>query len=132
MINTVSYSYERVGKRFLPIIPVAIKNKDKLIETAAYIDSGASVSVFNTIMAEILGIDYKKGKVIYPRGTAGKIKAYSVETILIVANKEIRSEVLFSNELATKFNLIGLKGVFDAFKVTFDNRNKKITFTENR
>lgn len=131
MSKAISYSHERVGNRFLPIIPVAIKNNDKIIETTGYIDSGASISAFNTEIGELAGIDYRKGKVVYPKGTAGKIKAYSVETTLIVASKEIRSEVLFSKELSTKFNLIGLKGVFDAFKITFDNKNKRIIFIEN-
>ena len=70
-----SFGYKRFGNRILPIIPVKIKYKNKSLLTDAYVDSGASVSTFNSEIAEFLGIDYVKGKIVYPLGTAGHIKA---------------------------------------------------------
>jgi len=61
-----SFPYKRFGARILPIIPVKVKYRDKSLLTDAYVDSGASVSTFNAEIAEFLGIDYAKGKVIYP------------------------------------------------------------------
>ena len=84
-----SFPYKRFGNRILPIIPVKIKNGIKSILTEAYMDSGASVSIFNVEIAEVLGIDYTKGKVIYPLGTAGHINSHLTEAILEINGIEI-------------------------------------------
>ena len=126
-----TFDYKTLGKRILPIIPVKIKHGNKILLTEAYVDSGASISAFNSEIADFLGIDYLKGKIIYPLGTAGHIKAHLVATTLELNGVDIKCKVLFSKELASKFNLIGLQGVFDKFKVTFDNKNKKITFEKH-
>ena len=127
----LAFNYKQIGKRFFPIIPVKIGKENTFIETEAYIDSGASISAFHTTLAELLDIDYKKGEIVYPKGTAGHIKAFKVKAKLVVGKTEINCHVLFSNELTTSFNLLGLEGIFDAFKISFDNKNKKIILEEH-
>ncbi len=126
------FDYHQIGKRFLPIIPVKIGGGGiKLIETEAYVDSGAGFSAFHTAIAELAGIDYKKGGLVYPKVTAGHIKAHKVAAELAIGSTKFKCSVLFSKGLMTRFNLLGLKGVFDNFKLTFDNKKKKLTFEEN-
>lgn len=125
-----SFDYKQFGKRFLPVIPVKLKHKTKTLITDAYVDSGASISIFNSEIAEFLEIDYTKGKTIHPSGPSGTIKAYLVETVIEIHGIQITCNVLFSNEISSKFNLLGLLGVFDKFKITFDNRSKKVIFHE--
>lgn len=125
------FDYKTFGNRILPIIPVKVKYKNESLLTNAYVDSGASVCTFNAEIAEFLGIDFSKGKIIYPLGTAGHLKAYQIEATLEIHGVNIKCNVLFSRELASKFNLLGLQGVFDKFKITFDNKNKKIIFEEH-
>lgn len=126
----IVFNYKQIGKRFLPIIPIKVGGGSRIIETEAYVDSGASISAFHTTIAELAGIDYKQGKIVYPRGTAGHIKAYEVEATFTIGKTEFKCNVLFSKELTTKFSLLGLQGVFDRFRITFDNKNKKIIFAE--
>lgn len=121
-----AFDYQRVGKRFFPIVPIKVGMQGKFVETKAYVDSGASISVFHTIIAELSGIDYKKGEIVYPKGTAGHIKAYKIRAEVILNESIVECNMLFSDELVSKFNLLGLQGVFDRFKITFDNKNKKI------
>lgn len=129
---SLSFDYQSVGKRFFPIVPIKIGNKrGKFIETEAYVDSGASISVFHTTIAELAEINYKQGEVVYPKGTAGHIKAYKVRAKMLFHKIPFECFVLFSNELASKFNLLGMHRVFEKFKITFDNKNKKIIFEEN-
>ena len=45
-----------------PIIPVEVKGKLGWVRIWAYVDSGASYSLFGVEEAERLGIDFKKGK----------------------------------------------------------------------
>lgn len=127
-MTSFTFNYKRFGDRVLPIIPVKIKHKDKSLLTDAYIDSGASISTFSTEIAEHLKINYKKGRTIHPLGTAGHIKAHLTQATLEISGLEIKCNVLFSKQLASKFNLLGLQGVFDTFKITFDNKNKKMIF----
>lgn len=127
----LTFSYKQVGKKVLPIIPVKIRHNNKIIETEAYVDSGASISAFHTIFAELAGINFTQGEIVYPKGTAGHIKAYLVETTILIGEQEIACKVFFSNELGCKFNLLGMQGVFDKFKITFDNKRKKVIFEQH-
>lgn len=127
----LAFNYKLIGERFFPIIPVRIHRGNKIIETEAYVDSGASISAFHTIIAELAGIDYQRGKTVYPKGTAVHIRAYKNNVEISIGENRFRCDVIFSGELISRFNLLGLQGVFDRFKITFDNKNKKIVFEEH-
>ena len=124
------FDYKRIGKRFLPIIPLRVYGKKRVIETEAYVDSGASIPIFHTAIAELAGIDYERGKIVYPKGTAGHIKAFKLQVGIGIGEDRFKCNALFSKEMITRFNLLGLEGIFDQFKVTFDNKNKKTIFEE--
>ena len=103
---------------------------EKWFLTRAYVDSGASFSIFNAEIAEYLGLDYRKGNKIYPAGVGGHICAYINEILITIPNIEIWCKVLFSDEFTVKFNLLGRAGIFDRFKVCFDDPEKKLYLYE--
>jgi len=121
---SLKIEYERVGSRFFPIIDLEISHKDKSIATKAYVDSGAGYSIFNAELADILELDYKKGKKIYPMGIGGHICAYLNEVRLKIRDFDIPCKVLFSDEFVVRFNLIGRTGLFDSFRVCFDDKER--------
>ncbi len=130
-MTVFSFKYKQYGNRWLPIIPVKIKSAQNQLLTEALLDTGASISTFSAEIAEFLEIDYTHGKVVYPLGTSGHIKAYLVNVTLEIGEKEIHCPALFSKELVSKFNLLGMQGIFDPFKVTFDSKNKTVLFQEH-
>jgi predicted aspartyl protease len=126
----LTFDYEEIAGKFYPVIPIELKANEKRFLTRAYVDSGASFSIFNAEIAEYLGLDYRKGNKIYPAGVGGHICAYINEILISISNIEIRCKVLFSDEFSVKFNLLGRAGIFDRFKICFDDQEKKLYLYE--
>jgi predicted aspartyl protease len=118
----LTFDYEEIAGKFYPVIPIELKANEKRFLTRAYVDSGASFSIFNAEIAEYLGLDYREGNKIYPAGVGGHICAYINEILISIPNIEKWCKVLFSDEFTVKFNLLGRAGIFDRFKVCFDDR----------
>jgi len=55
------FPYVFLKGKYLPIVPLELKGKE-WVEVRAFADTGASYSVFHSDVAEILGIDYEKGR----------------------------------------------------------------------
>ena len=118
------FDYEEIAGKFYPVIPIELKAKEKRFFTRAYVDSGASFSIFNAEIADYLNLDYRKGDKIYPAGVGGR--AYIYEIFISIHDVEIRCKVLFSDEYTVKFNLLGRAGIFNRFRVCFDDLEKKL------
>ena len=106
---------------WLPLIPVAFKT----FQTAALVDSGASVSLFDPKIGETLGISVDKGKKVYLTGIAGRILAYEHTVTVKIADYEFLLKAAFSYELKVSVNLLGQDNFFDKFIVTF-NKSKHV------
>ncbi|MEA1905869.1 MAG: hypothetical protein U9N12_02780 [Euryarchaeota archaeon] len=95
-----------------------------------YVDSGAGFSIFNAEIADYMGFDYRRWELIFPAGVGGHIRAYINEILISVGGIKFSYNVLFSDEFTVKFNLLGRAGVFDRFRVCFDDSEKNICFYE--
>ena len=126
----LSFDYEEIAGNFYLVIPIELKANEKRFLTRAYVDSGASFSIFNAEIADYLGLDYRKGDKIYPARVGGHICAYINEIFISIHDIEIRCKVLFSDEFMVKFNLLGRAGIFDRFRVCFDDPEKKLYLYE--
>ena len=120
----MTFPYQKFSGRFLPIVPIELKNKQWVIFDA-YVDSGASYSVFHTDVAGIIGLNLEKGRKIYITvGDGSQIIVYLHKIEVKFAGEQFVATIGFSRNLGIGFNLIGMKDVFDKFRITFDNRNK--------
>jgi hypothetical protein len=126
----LSFSYEEIAGKFYPIIPIELESKDRSILTRVYVDSGATFSIFNSEIATYLNIDYRRGEKIFPTGIGGHIHAYLNDVVLRLENIEMPCKVLFSDEFAVKFSLLGRAPLFDKFKICFDDVEKKLYLYE--
>jgi len=124
------FEYEEIAGKFYPVIPIELKVNEKRFSTRAYVDSGAYFSIFSAEIADYLGLDYRKGDKIYPAGVGGHICAYINEIFISIHDREIRCKVLFSDEFTIKFNLLGRVGIFDGFRICFDDSEKKLYLYE--
>ena len=59
---SVEFDYARHRKRAVPLIPISLRSKNSWVEVWAYVDSGASYSIFDDKVAELLGIELEDGK----------------------------------------------------------------------
>jgi len=110
-----------------PIIHIALKNGENTIDTFALIDSGADYCISSAEFGEALGLSVENefGLDIY--GISGKpIKFYFHNIKIIIGGWEKNCKMGFSREFMMDFVILGQKGFFDLFKITFDYKREII------
>jgi len=113
--------------RYSPLTEVEVFHNDKSIRTLAYIDTGATYSVFHSDFGEELGIDLQSGKKYdITVGDGGMIPVFLHELKIKIEELEFIGEIGFSERLGTGINIIGRDGILDNFNVCFDGPNKQI------
>ncbi len=124
------FPYQQRHGRYLPIIPIRLKSVDgEWITFDAFVDSGASYSIFTAEIGEILGLDVESGKKIYVTvGDGSLITVYLHELEVKIGEIIFKATVGFSKQLGIGFNIIGRKDFFERFKVCFDEREKVVEF----
>jgi len=114
----------------MPIIPIVLYGPNTSIGVEAYVDSGASFSVFNFELAKELEIDLKNARNQYfIVGDGGSIPSKLVTIPVQIGAEKFLSKVAFSERLNIGFNLIGRKGVFEYFdEVVFSEKAREVSF----
>lgn len=126
---SIEFEYSIYKGLRVPLIPVGIKGKDDWHEIWAFVDSGATYSVFEAKVAEMLGIDFRRGKrLMVIVGDGSYIPVYFHKIRLKIGDIEFVTDLGFSEKLGVGFNLLGRKDVFERFKVCFSDKENLITF----
>ena len=96
----------------------------------AYVDSGASFSIFGSDRADLLGVDYKRGTPVHlVVGDGDSLEVFLHKVSVEFAGTEFVAEIGFSHELGIGFNLLGRKSFFDRFRICFDDRHRRLDVT---
>ena len=123
------FPYKSYKGQYYPIIKIQVKGSGIFFETEAYVDSGASTSIFLADFASCLGIDYTKGRITYVMvGDGSFIPVYLHRVPVKLGRYSFSATIGFSSHLGADFNLLGQKDIFDRFKVCFDKSKKTISF----
>ena len=123
----MKFPYVELRGRLLPIVPVEVND----IEFYAFLDSGASFSIFHSDIAEILEIQIESGeKVLVTVGDGSLIPVYMHELKVKFAGKEFEARIGLSKKLGIGFDIIGRKDFFENFKICFDEKNKTVEAIE--
>ncbi|NOZ82834.1 MAG: hypothetical protein GXN98_03320 [Euryarchaeota archaeon] len=110
-----------------PLVEVQIMNQDRRIRTLAYLDTGATYSVFHGDFAEELGLDMYSGeRRDITVGDGGMIPLYLFKLKLIIEQIKINALVGFSDRLGTGINIIGRRDILDNYVVCFDGKNREV------
>ena len=106
-----------------PIIFLGIQTKTNAwLQVQAYVDSGASVSVFGADIAEYLGINLTSGNPKYLLIADGsKIKVYIHEIKVRFLNSEFKAKIAFSDSFGVSTNILGQKSFFENFTFCFQS-----------
>ena len=114
-----------------PSIPITLKgNNNTPIEVIALIDSGADISVIPEGIAKFLNLNLD-GKKEKANGIGGQISVInSSVNVNIRKNHEnydlnIPVQVILGPDEIPP--LLGRRGFFDEFVISFDNKNEKVT-----
>ncbi len=128
-MTTKTIKYWKTINGDFAVVPINFMGQ-RSIHKRALVDTGAICSVFNSEIAEELGINIYKGKPKSLRVGNGQIITVYVHKLeVIICGKRIRqAEIGFSDELNVGFNILGRKSIFDKFEICFDDKNKVVKF----
>ena len=128
-IRRVEYPYMKdVQGRYAPIIYLMVWTGNRWVYLQAYVDSGASWSVFHMDVAQLLGVKLTKVKKRYfTLGNGNVIPVYLKHIKVRFAGQEFMAPAGFSEVLRVGFNLLGRAGFFTRFEMCFNDRAKVLT-----
>ena len=120
---TVPYLWK--GAQAFPVADVTFEAARFPLTVKALVNSGASFSVFRAEVLECLRIPLSHGRRLYLEGIGGRILGYLHRLPVRVGGVRFPLTVVFSQELAVSFNLLGRDNFFHNFLVTFDERRRE-------
>jgi len=125
------FSYREISKGFFaPIVNLQIWTGGRWVECDAYIDSGATYSIFHIDMAAILGLNFRNGRKIMIRVGDGKlIPVYLHKLPVQFAGHKLTATLGFSEYLGVGFNLLGRVDFFSRFRICFNDQEKIVDTT---
>ncbi len=119
------YQYLQERGKFAPIIPIRLRSKNDWITFDAYVDSGATYSIFKAEIAEILGIELDSGeKLLVTVGDGSLITIYLHKVEIEIGGETFSATIGFSKQLGIGFNILGRKDIFEKFVVCFNDKEK--------
>ncbi len=131
--HSVKFPYKGYKGIPCPIITLELMGPEGRFNVDAYVDTGAFYSIFCIQDAELIGINYQKGKQSYATvGDGSLIPVFSHTLPVKIGNISFKATIGFSPRLGVGFNLLGRKDIFERFIVTFDDIKKTVTFLPRR
>lgn len=115
---------------FAPVVRLEIASPERWIETEAYVDSGASYSIFKPEVADMLKINFLKGhRILLTVGDGGLIPVHLHNLPVRFARHEFNASIGFSDKLGVDFNLLGRASFFKKFMICFNDKNNFLSAT---
>lgn len=107
-----------------PLIKIVIGYQERKHKLLALIDSGADLCLFPRDVAEILGIDVPSGEKAIITGIGGnRLPFYFHEIEMLFDQYHVTTKAGFSTSSIGASGLLGQRGFFDHFVVSFDHTN---------
>lgn len=121
------YMRDALG-RYAPIVYLQVWTGNRWLYLQAYVDSGASWSVFHVDVAQLLGFKLNQAKRRYVSLGNGSVLPIYLHPIRVrFAGLEFSVPAGFSDALRTGFNLMGRAGFFTRFLMCFNDRARLLT-----
>jgi len=113
---------------YAPIVYLQAWTGNRWLYLQAYVDSGASWTIFHADVAELLGMKLSKGKRRYMALGNGSVIPIVLQRVHVrFAGVEVDVPAGFSDALKVGFNLLGRAGFFDRFVMCFNDRTRTLT-----
>jgi len=123
------YYYKLLRGRLAPLITIGVKIGDMWYPMEVYVDSGAAYTLLHAQIAEGVKFDYRSGKCTYLQvGDGSFIPVYLHDLQIQIGAEQFTATVGFSEKLGVGFNLLGRTGIFDRFKICFQESQRILTF----
>jgi hypothetical protein len=127
-LHTVEFPYKKIIGGYAPIIPLTLHGSGVSTLVEAYVDSGAIISLFDSMVADLLEINWQAGKKRPFRVGDGKtIHGFVIRLPVEIGPVSFTGPIAFSSQLKIGFNLLGSSGIFSQFsEVVFQEKNHKL------
>lgn len=131
-MRSIEFPYAMHRGTPLPLVPLHLRGGNEWVERWAYVDSGATYSLFHYQVAVAVGANLSNA----PRrriviGDGSYIEAQFLKLPVRIGEIELDLEIGFSEKLGFEFNLLGRKDLFEKFQVCFSDAERKVTFYLN-
>ena len=131
--RAVKFPYKIYRAIPCPIITLEMRGPKGWFNADAYVDSGAFYSVFCVQDAEMIGLDYRKGKAGHiVVGDGNVMPVYFYNLPVMIGPVTFDAIIGFSPKLGVGFNLLGRRSVFERFVVIFDDVKRQIFFVSRQ
>jgi len=123
------FHYKPCRGRLAPLITIGVKIGAVWYPVEVYVDSGAAYTVLRAQIADGIGFDYRAGNRVYLQvGDGSFIPVYLHELEVQIGAERFIARVGFSEKLGVGFNLLGRAGIFERFKICFQESQRVLTF----
>lgn len=123
-----SFSYIK-GKPKIVTTVLNDKGHERYVEFL--VDSGADYTILSKATAGFLDIDYKtirSSEIHLEAADMRTIKGKKVHLVIKIGGKNILTPVFIANQVVE--NLLGRRGIFDHYEITFKEKSKQVVFKE--
>jgi hypothetical protein len=127
----IKYPYVQIdASHAAPMVPIELWTGTRWLWVEAYVDSGASTSIFHYEVYDLIKPALTKvGRVRMSLGDGRTIVVQIYKTKVRFAGKTFHVEIGFSRKMLARFNLVGRSGFFDRFRICFDEGAKVLNVT---
>jgi len=126
----MKFRYLRYGTLVRPVIPIGVRHGDRSVTYRVLVDSGADICVFDTELAEALGITMSMGVPRELFGVGAKASVCYMHKVTIdVAGWPYEIEACFMKSVGGRvapYGIVGQRGFFDHFVVKFDLQDEEV------
>ncbi|MBI4343828.1 MAG: hypothetical protein HY601_03320 [Candidatus Omnitrophica bacterium] len=128
-LQRVEFPYLKDAQgHYAPIVYLQAWTGNRWLYLQAYVDSGASWSVFHLDVAELLGLNLRRAARRYVSlGNGSVLPVYLQHIKVRFAGQEFLAPAGFSDALRMGFNLMGRAGFFTRFQMCFNDRARLLT-----
>lgn len=123
------FHYKPLRGRLAPLITIGVKIGTVWYPVEVYVDSGSAYTVLRAQIADGIGFDYRGGNRVYLQvGDGSFIPVYLHELEVQIGAERFTARVGFSEKLGVGLNLLGRAGIFERFKICFQESQRVLTF----
>ena len=128
-MTLIRFPYKRLRGILQPVIPIGVKLENSWESVNVYVDSGSEYTILHAEIAERVGFNYRTGnRISLQVGDGSLLLIYLHELEMQLGGERFSCPVGFSPRLGVDFNVLGKRGVFDRFKICFQQDPELITF----
>lgn len=124
----MKFKYKKYAPGIIrPVIPVEVCYGKQSIPYEVLVDSGADLNVFDAQIGELLGINIQSGSAQHVSGITKGSEIYYLHKIrMLVGGHEFKIKAGFKKFDRLGYGIVGQKGFFEFFKVTFDRTRETV------